>query len=463
MSAAAGAGAGGASSSPILTRAMQALEAETVEELKIGLKSAPLSEWIAEEERFKTALAGYSMPRKAGATRSNNVANIPGLRCSTNPNTSRISFDVSEFANLTDSIKDMSIGFQENVHIPAYTTLLADQQHMFYRYFTYIRDSLYKGFKAHIKEPLDTDLLYGGHYDEQIGGFESGLVKSAFTHYAHLAPVIEALIRRDSNPLCVSIPYFSPPLTLHNVAAVFWKKGGVYYGGFFDPLYFVRSTKRYDECLQALYVTVKILFRHLHNADIRLVNLSQFCFKEAAGKNCLQYVMDAEYCTAYSFYFMYIYAKSGYTTDFVGSNTFARVVHDTFIVNPAQLKRNVCKATNIFKLRFMNFIVNLILRYTNNPASLEHTVAMYDEIQSNTGLALAPEPLIDVARLVVDAYQANRRKTRPVSSLLDDLLGTTPVIRKKTPPNRNSGGGYTRKFKTQVHRKTRSSTRRFRK
>ena len=440
-----------AASSPIITRGMRALEAETVEELKIGLKPAPLAEWVAEEERFKTALAGYAMPVKADATHSSDAANIPGLRCSTNSASGRITFEGSEFENLSDATRIMRGPIFENPYTPAYTTLFADQESMFYRYFSVFQSQIYNAFKRHKKEGIDTDLLFDGRYDDEIHTFSTSLTKKDFERYMYLEPIFKALHRRNSNPLCVSAQYSHSNVIAHMLATVFWKKDGKYYGGFFDPLYYVRRTKSYVECLEGMYVLTKILFHHWHGANITLVNFSQFCLKEPVGKACLQYVMDAEYCSIYVAYFLYLYAKAGYPTEFVGRNTFAKVVHDTYIIDPIKLKRNVCKATNIFKLRFINFATNLMLRYTDNPHAIESAVDMYKSIEEGTGLQLAPPQLIEPARRVIDALRA--KKVAGSKHFVDDLLGglvVAPSPRKKTSTSkrsgstkpRSTGGGY---------------------
>jgi hypothetical protein len=402
----------------------------SVRELQIDLKPIPLASWVAEERRFREQL----VRREPGK------GDIPGIKCRRSENGKYINYSQSEYEGLSSAIKEMRKGFSERMDVPAYTQLFSDHKDKFYPYFVSCSSSLYNDFvSAHERLSITVPDLYNKRYDVEIGVFASELDERDLVPYAHFVPIFKQL-GAASGPLCVSIVYRDrASATIHTLAAVFWKEEGRYFGGFYDPLYFYRADdKQYIKPICAMYITFQILFQKYVGAPITLVNLSQFCLTTSKGVHCVQYMLDAEYCTIYSFYFFYMYARHGFPTNFVGHHSLPKVVHDTFIVRPADLQRGPCVATNHATLTLIHFALNLMLRYSKNPAVVNVAIHTHDLLRTTTTYSFLPKGLLDWGReLVKDVPDSIRNKFLSTNDEEESMKIVLPVLKRAffSPPN----------------------------
>lgn len=451
---------------------------DSVRELQIDLKPIPLATWVAEERRFREQI----VRREPGK------GDIPGIKCGRSANGKHIRYGESEYERLSAAIKEMRKGFSDRTDVPAYTQLFSDHTDKFYPYFIPCPASLYNDFSSTYERlSITAPKLYDKKYDAEISVFASELDERDLLPYTQCMPLLEQL-RTASGPLCASIVYRDRPnFLMHTLAAVFWKDkdSGRYFAGFYDPLYYYRSDdKQYTKPICGMYITFSILFQKYLGTSVTLVNLSQFCLTTPKGIHCVQYILDAEYCTVYSFYFFYMYARNGFPTYFVGPNSLPKVVHDTFVVRPTDLQRGPCVATNYASLIFIHFALNLMLRYSKNPAVINVAIYTYDMLRRTTTYRLLPKGLLDWGRaLVMDAPVGVRNSLLeaddmneeimppiprgaafPVSSLADAVLSFAAVGRRPSSRSRNStkrrstsgsttaSGGYRRNFPRTIRR-----------
>jgi hypothetical protein len=393
----------------------------SVQELQIDLKPIPLASWVAEERRFREQI----VRREPGK------GDIPGIKCRRSANGKHIYYTASEYEGLSTAIKEMRKGFSERTDVPAYTQLFSDHADKFYPYFIPCPSSLYNDFSSMYERlSITAPKLYDKKYDAEIGAFASELDERDLLPYAHCMPMLKQL-STASGPLCVSIVYKDRASAMtHTLAAVFWKdKGsGRYFAGFYDPLYFYRSDdKQYIKPICGMYVTFSILFQKYLGVPITPVNLSQFCLTTSKGIHCVQYVLDAEYCTVYSFYFFYMYARNGFPTYFVGPHSLPKVVHDTFIVRPTDLQRGPCVATNYASLIFIHFALNLMLRYSKNPAVINVAIHTYDMLRTTTTYRLLPKGLLDWGRAIVADVSVDVRNRLLIGdNMSEEIVLPTP-------------------------------------
>lgn len=150
--------------------------------------------------------------------------------------------------------------------------------------------------------------------------------------------------------------------------------------GIYDSMYFKRKDKGYIWSVEYASIVLHILFATVE-CPVEIINLSEFCLRGPKGIHCPQYTINAEYCYMYSLYFLYVYAKLGMPRDMEG---LQRVVKGTFIVEPDELKRQPCEATNQFRIRMMGFIITVLVLYgTHDKFFVKRIKDVADDVYDN--------------------------------------------------------------------------------
>lgn len=170
----------------------------------------------------------------------------------------------------------------------------------------------------------------------------------------------------------------------HGVAIIFWKDeiSKEYFCGIYDPMYYERKDSSYTLIVNTMYIMIRLLSIN-KEIKLKILNLSKlFCINdERKGIHCVQYIIDAQYCSIYSLYFLFLYAKANFPKDL---NDIKKVVHNTFISeNPIDIKRNPCKKTNEFRLVMMSFILTVLLLISDDISTLKLIKKIYDDVNSN--------------------------------------------------------------------------------
>jgi hypothetical protein len=396
----AGAGAGAAAAAAAATSAATSAG-------KSELSPRPLAFWIEQEAFLQKQLKDTPVPV---------AANIAGLECFVE--NGRITFQESNFSRLSSNTKTMRMRVNKLTgDVPSYTQLLADQQDFFYPFFVMTPGKPLYDLKDTLAlkhtDPIDLDGLYRGDYDDTLATIEHTGEKTKRLldqMRTNLLPRIHSF-EDNGKPLCVYF-FHTYSFELHALAGIFWKKGGVVYAGFYDTIYYKRKKIGYDQFLGSIYIVWEKLFRE---AGIRskILNLSQLCIRTEKGRHCVQYVMDAEYCSIYVFYFFYLYAKHKYPTNM---EDIKKVIREAYVVEPAHLKRGACKYTNQFALTLTQFAMNTILLYTKDPARHVETYNAYNEVLEKEGYPLLTPDMYEIAKASVAARTSRgggggRRKT----------------------------------------------------
>lgn len=372
----------------------------------------PLSFWRAQETFLQEQLAANPVPTNT---------NIKELECKITDE-GRITYHESAFERLSENTKKMRKEiYNYRKKVPAYTQLLADCQEYFYPYFVAVPSELSDLVLGEEGvEPYNLDDLFADKYDEEIRGkwrkfkattddYDRLPSYKAFEELkGRLMPQIEAL-ENNGRPLCVSLFDIGGDRVAHALACVLWKADGVYNVGFYDPLYFVRTDLVYKHYLTTVYILFQHMFaisRSLTKTKRVFRNLSALCI--AGDKtHCAQYMINAEYCSIYVFYFFYLYAVHDFPTTEAG---FAAVIRDTYTVEPALLRRGPCMASNTFRLVHIQFAMNTILLYTGNPRRHKEVVRLYNRILEETGYKLLTDDML--AHIQVKSEEKTRSRSR---------------------------------------------------
>ncbi len=175
-----------------------------------------------------------------------------------------------------------------------------------------------------------------------------------------------------------ALAYFQKDGVYHAVALIFWMHGDKLNCGIYDPMYYVREHEGFKHAYiwaihSFAYCILK--FSKYHGIPVKLSNFSELCHRSPKGIHCAQYMINAEYCMIYSLYFIYLYASHGYPKSVSGMQS---VINATFVSDPAELKRNPCKATNRFRLILMSFILNVMHCLTDDPPIHREMLKIYD-------------------------------------------------------------------------------------
>ncbi len=204
--------------------------------------------------------------------------------------------------------------------------------------------------------------------------------------FAKQIPAIQDMLTQckdDGKTVLGQALAFKFPNQLHMIAFVGWYDKGKekMIIGIYDSIYYERGPENnYRWAMNFARISFRLLFATL-GCPVETMNLSEFCLRGPKGLHCPQYTINAEYCSMYSLYFLYVYAKLGMPREEAG---LRRAVNDAFIVEPGELKRNPCEATNRFRLQTMGFILTVIVLYGINDDSVVSGVKsilddVYDE------------------------------------------------------------------------------------
>lgn len=356
-----------------------------------GLLPKPLRFWIEQEAFLEAQLAAKPVPSES---------NVKGLECLRDEK-GRITFTESAFEVLSTNTKRMrSAVVQINKKVPSYTQLLADCQEYFYPYFVVNPGRVLNDFKVtHDLETVDLDKLYAGQFDTQIqkGEFITPRAGAVLEELKGRLLARLAALEDGGKPLCVYFFHINA-IERHGLAGIFWKKDGVLHAGFYDTLYYIRGENVNDAFLAPLYITFQHLFSNADIGPYKILNLSNYCLTtNAAKKHCVQYVMDAEYCSIYVFYFFYLYAKHGFPTHLEGEGSISQVIKETYVVDPVKLRRDRCAETNRFRMVLVQFAMNTILLYTGDPARHIQTYELYNRVLEHAGYRLLTDDMYAIA------------------------------------------------------------------
>jgi hypothetical protein len=219
--------------------------------------------------------------------------------------------------------------------------------------------------------PDFTRSLFNGEYDTEI---------DAMTLYPH--GIVNDFASIDINikagkKVCtlIKVERFRQA---HIVAGIFWYKDGKITCILYDPIYNIRDekdpSKNYLWALNLIYYNLKLTYR---GTPIDIINISlKYCvIKEGKEVRCPQYYINAEYCSMFSLYFLFCYARNGYPDTEQG---FKKTIDDAYIVNPSELKREPCIASNKFRLVFMSFFLTVLTVISKDQDVLESIKRKYD-------------------------------------------------------------------------------------
>jgi hypothetical protein len=223
--------------------------------------------------------------------------------------------------------------------------------------------------------PDFTKSLFNGEYDNQIDDMK------LYPHgYVNDFASIDINIKAGKK-VCTLIKVQRSSRQTHIVAGVFWYKDGKITCILYDPIYNSRDeknpSKNYLWALNLIYYNLKLTYR---GAPINIINISlKYCvIKEGKGVRCPQYYINAEYCSMFSLYFLFCYARNGYPDTEEG---LKRTIDDAYIVNPSELKREPCVASNKFRLVFMSFFLTVLTVISNDQDVLESIKKKYDTMK----------------------------------------------------------------------------------
>lgn len=199
------------------------------------------------------------------------------------------------------------------------------------------------------------------------------LVSSAYIperriFYKQMEDVIQIL---DANPsITVAGIIFSSftEVQMHALSILFWKEKEIYHSLVYDPVYFVREGKSYLKAMKHVEDAIKEFPKNTTKPiNIQFHNLSEkFCIRspvQSSWVHCVQYIMNAEYCSIYCLYFLLMYAKNNCPRD---DNGLRKVVYDSYIVNPTELTRDAYIQTNKFRIVMMSFMLSVLTLFCKN-------------------------------------------------------------------------------------------------
>ncbi len=237
---------------------------------------------------------------------------------------------------------------------------------------------------------------------------------------------------KEGKTVC-ALNYIDIGSTYHAVANIFWCVDDILYSCIYDPLYYIRKKKSYLIGLEVFIENINILGK-IHEIPTYIINFSDQChYDPQKGIHCPQYVIDAEYCMVYSLYFIYLYAAHGFPKEQEGVQ---QVINDTFISDPAELKRNPCKATNKFRLIMMAFIMNVVLCLTDSPITIYYLISKYNTIKHD-GYDLLDKETYDYAMSLISKIEP-KKWSAPIQQFLDENPDFRLIANADTFNNNNN-------------------------
>ncbi len=332
--------------------------------------------------------------------------NVKGLECGMNDN--KVNYRKSQFNNvLSSGIKEMykdqmSADVADIPRLPFFTNVFKDTKAYFLPYAlkirsnetTYLMDVKYK--------PEETEMIdiFAGKYDAEYDKFLELRNPKNIEYLEKQSPYFLELLRiADERPvLCVCF-WSMPPLIFHAIALICFKKDNKYHFCVYDPMYYYRpkqtSVKEYDFALNCAYINYYLLAK-MHNIPLQIDNLSQLCPSTEKGKHCVQYIMNAEYCSMFSLYFLYLYAKAGCPSDL---SEIQPIIEATFMSSdPGKMNRKVCAETNKFKIKITSFMLSVLALFLQDKKDFLGIVySLASDLKSHNGITYLHPDLEGVA------------------------------------------------------------------
>jgi hypothetical protein len=392
-----------------------------------------------------------------------NICNVNGLGCKKEFDGS-ITYVDSDFNRLSEYIKKY---YTHNLYpflegdraavlrFPSFTQIFQNNEHMRILPYYLMFNNTFTSFLGDVNNMEFFTNLYNGAYDKALDTLllnQEYVASIGKIQYIHENTIDTILAETESSVLCSlnQIYNLENKTQFHTIASVFWRNPGsnVIICGVYDPIYFYRAHtgKNYFFALIAFYINMKLLAKK-KGVPIQIINLSQYCYTSAKGVHCPQYVINAEYCNIYSVYFIYCYMLRGYPRTEDG---LRQVIRDCFIVEPAELGRDISIPNNIFRITMMSFILTLLVLVTPNPTfyhirrdsdtrqQIAQMVTTYDRVKA-TGFSLL-QPQIESVLVALKGTTGGRRshkyvrKTRRKHRHMCKTHGRTSKIRKYRKP-----------------------------
>lgn len=321
------------------------------------------------------------------------ICNIKGIRCRKMDGTYTYYTKYSQFNKLSDNVKELymqtkTLYKEGNIEalraFPSFTHIFQEDERMsFLPYYMIldhnVHDLLYIKSGVNIEYNVAIEYvndLFAGKYDERIFGLldesESPIIQSLLrTHKNTMDDIYSGIGPAKNKVLCSLNQAFraiegEPNQLYHTIASVFWHDGEVLTCGVYDPIYYNRNQyKNYFFAVIAFYINMKLIAK-LKGMDVRVINLSNYCVE---GKDntihCPQYKINAEFCAAYSTYFLFRYILRDCPRDDAGLRL---AVRDAYVVEPEILERGSSIPNNQFRVAIISFIMTMLLLCYNNPA-----------------------------------------------------------------------------------------------
>jgi hypothetical protein len=323
--------------------------------------------------------------------------NVKGLECGMNGN--KLNYRKSPFNNfLSDGIKML---YEDHVkaevadipRLPFFTSVFTDTSAEFLPYALKIRGNettylMNIDYKSEDTKMVD---IFSGEYDKDYDNFLESQNPKNIAYLEKLTPSFLALIAAADERPVLSICFWSvPPFLFHAIALICFKKDGKYNFFVYDPMYYKRPDKKkgqkeYDDALICAYINYYLLAK-MHNIPFHMDNLSQLCPSTVKGKHCVQYIMNGEYCSMFSLYFLYLYAKAGCPTNL---SEIQPIVDATFMSSdPGKMNRKVCAETNKFKIKITSFMLSVLALFSqDNPPVMNIIKSLASDLRALNGIS----------------------------------------------------------------------------
>jgi hypothetical protein len=343
------------------------------------LRPAPIETWIDEETYIREQLEVSPVPN----------TNLKGMQCSIQreglgglSKEPKLTYEYSEFNLFSDYVKrvyrksklpqfrtswpsmvslfesDLCIQWPSMLSINSTLMILILSQVK--KTFAFPRNNSISNHGQYSRKEAEfTRLLFQGAFDDQLQKEFHHERDSLSGLLARYTPTFRDLLAaaRSGTPVCIQSA-IEDGKYYHAVALLLFVANDQLTLAVYDPNYTIRTTSLYLWPTNTVYCFFKLLATQ-ESIPLQFLNLSDLCIHSPKGVHCLQYIIDAEYCTIFVLYFFYCFLKLGCPTTVEG---LKEVVDATFIVPPTELTRNPCKATNTFRILIMNFLLSVLVR-----------------------------------------------------------------------------------------------------
>jgi hypothetical protein len=317
----------------------------------------------------------YDTHIKNEFSKSSTNNNINGLKCYDSSN--KINYSNSEFGTLHYYIKSYYTAIIKTKLIISFLSVFLNEKS---NKGIYIHDTIL--FKATDKirlyylsslvhnnnnKTIDADMiLYNKLYNKSINFHEES--NNLDEPYKEASEDLnEAYIKYFNDMLHIArqkpvgfLNYINIPFMriLHCISIIVFYDKNTYYFKIYDPMFYKRKDKSYVVPLIIAYIYIELL-ANKKKIKVDIENISEtYCVKSDKGIHCSQYVIDAEYCSMYSLYFLFLFGKNNFD---ITNEGLKKIVDETFISNPTDLKRNQCIESNHFRIVFMSFIMTILI------------------------------------------------------------------------------------------------------